>query len=139
MTAKPIPDGFHTVTPYLLVKEATQLLEFLKNAFDAETAVYHSASDGKIMHAQAKIGDSIIMLGEACGDHKPVPAMLYLYVKDVDAVYKKAVQAGGKTLREPADQFYGDRVGSVEDASGNQWWIATHKEDVSKEDLKARA
>ncbi len=86
-----------------------------------------------------KIGDSIIMMGEAAGQWKPLPSMLYVYVPDTDATYQRALQAGGRTLREPRDEFYGDRTAGVEDPCGNQWWIGTHIEDVAPEEMQRRA
>lgn len=139
MAVKPVPDGYHTVTPYLVVKDARQVMEFVKAAFDATERICMATPDGKIMHAEVKIGDSIVMLAEAGGAHPPMPGMLHLYVPNVDALYQQAVRAGGKPIREPADQFYGDRSGGVVDASGNQWWISTHKEDVSEEEMARRA
>ena len=138
MSVKPIPDGYHTVTPFLLVKDAKKLIEFLKEAFGATEKSCHQLPDGKIMHAELHMGDSIIMMGEANDRWPPVPCMLYLYVEDVDSVYKKAVQAGGRSLREPTTEFYGDRSAGVLDLEGNQWWIATHVEDVSDEEMKRR-
>ncbi len=139
MAVKPIPEGFHTVTPYIVVEGVPKLIDFLKQAFEAKEINRHAQPDGTIMHAEVKIGDSIVMMGEARGEHKPMPSMLYLYVKDADAVYKRAVQAGATSVMEPADQFYGDRSGGVKDLCGNQWWIATHKEDVSPEEMTKRA
>ena len=136
---KPIPDGYHTVTPYLTVTGVANLLEFLKQAFDATVVECMKRPDGTVMHAEARIGDSIVMMGEAQGDWKPKPSNLYVYVKDVDAVYRQALRAGATSLREPANQFYGDRSGGVQDASGNQWWIATHVEDVAKDEMARRA
>ena len=140
MNVKPIPDGYHTLTPYFAVRDAAGLIEFLQQAFDADVTERLAMPDGTVMHAQVKVGDSMVMIGQA-GDeqYKLMHAMLYMYVKDADAVYKKAVQAGGKSVMEPVDQFYGDRSGAVEDPAGNQWWIATRKEDVSSEELLRRA
>lgn len=135
---KPIPEGFHTVTPYLVVPKALKLIDFLKQAFDATVIVKMLRPDGTVHHAEVKIGDSMIMLGEA-QDQSHKPGALYLYVPDVDATYRQAVQAGATSLSEPADMFYGDRGGGVEDAWGNTWWIGTHIEDVSPEELKKRA
>jgi uncharacterized glyoxalase superfamily protein PhnB len=137
-----IPEGFHTLTPYLCVRGAAELIEFLKQAFDAQEIDRHTTPEGVVFHAAVKIGDSMVFVGEApkeLGSRALMPAMLYMYVHDVDAVYAKAIQAGGKSIREPADQFYGDRSGAVEDAAGNQWWVATHKEDVTHEELSRRA
>jgi PhnB protein len=139
MAVKPIPEGYHAVTPYLVAERAGKLVDFLKQAFGAEETFRMAAPDGSIMHAEIKIGDSMLMLGEASEQWKPMPCALYLYLKDSDAVYKRALQAGGTSIMEPADQFYGDRHGGVKDPSGNTWWIATHKEDVSPEELKKRS
>lgn len=139
MAIQPIPDGFHTVTPYLVVQGASSLIDFLKKAFDAEEVHRSTRPDGVVMHAQVRIGDSMVMIGEAWGQFKPLPSAIYLYVKDTDAVYKKALKAGATSIMEPADQFYGDRNAGVKDASGMQWWIATHIEDVSPEELAKRS
>ncbi|MGH7848003.1 MAG: VOC family protein [Candidatus Binatia bacterium] len=139
MAAKAIPDGYHAVTPYLVVQGAARLIDFLKQAFDAQETFRMPTADGTIMHAEVKIGDSMLMMGEASEQWKPMPASMYLYVTDSDAVYKRALQAGATSIMEPADQFYGDRHGGVKDPSGNMWWIATHKEDVAPEELKKRA
>ncbi len=139
MAPKPIPDGFHTVTPYLVVQGAAKELDFLKGAFQAEELFRMPQPDGTIMHAEVKIGDSIVMMGEARGQQKPMPCSLYLYVTDADAVYKRALQAGATSTMEPANQFYGDRTAGVRDPAGNQWMIGTHKEDVSPEEIRKRA
>lgn len=139
MTVKPIPKGYHTITPYLVVQGAAQFIDFLKQAFGAEEILRMAQPDGTIMHAEVKIGDSGVMLGEAGGENKPMPAMLHLYVEDMDGAYRRALQAGATSLREPADQFYGDRIGGVRDSFGNQWWLATHIEDVSADELAKRA
>lgn len=140
MAVKPIPEGYHTVTPYLVVADVRQVIDFVKQAFGAEElSPPMEMPNGRIMHAEIRIGDSPIMLGEASGEHKPTPAMLYLYVPDVDAVYRKAVAAGGTSIMAPADQFYGDRNAGVKDAAGNQWWIGTHKEDVPPDEMRRRA
>jgi PhnB protein len=138
-TVKPIPEGYHTVTPYLVVKDAGSLLDFLKKAFGAVEVHRNAGPDGSIRHAEARLGDSMIMMGQARDQWTPRPAMLYLYVPDVDATYAKAVAAGGKSVQEPTTHFYGDRSGAVEDSQGNQWWIAAHVEDVSAEEIERRA
>jgi PhnB protein len=122
----PIPEGHHTVTPYLVIPGVAKLIEFVKQAFGATEVHVSRRPDGTVMHAEVKIGDSIIMMGEGGEGGKHFPGMLHLYMEDVDAVYRRAIQAGAKSVREPADQPYGDRTGGVEDAFGNQWWIATH-------------
>jgi PhnB protein len=139
MGVKAIPEGYHSVTPYLVVKGVPAQLDFLKQAFGAIENERTTTSDGIIRHAQASIGDSKIMMGEAWGEHKPFPACLLLYVPDVDAVYRRALQAGGTSLREPETMFYGDRSGGVLDPCGNQWWISTHVEDVPPEEVARRA
>lgn len=138
MAVNPIPEGYHTITPYIMVRGAARLIDFLKQAFDAEE-VYRSASeDGVVNHAEIRIGNSMLMVSEARGQYEPMPAMLYIYVEDTDAVYKRAMEAGGVSLREPVDEFYGDRSAGVRDEFGNQWWIGTHQEDVSPEEMARR-
>src|SRR5438093_6703303 len=109
MPVKPIPEGFHTVTPYMVVAGVPRLIEFLKRAFDAKEIHSSMRPDGTVMHAQLKIGDSMVMMGEAMEGHPPMPCAIYLYVNDTDAVYKRALQAGGQSMMEPANMFYGDR------------------------------
>jgi len=135
---KPVPEGRHTVIPYIVVPGVAKLIDFAKQAFGATEVYVSKLPDGSVMHAEIKIGDSIIMMGEGGATFKTFLAMLHLYMDDVDAVYQRAIQAGGKSLREPTDQFYGDRSGAVEDAFGNQWWIATHIEDVTPEEMERR-
>jgi PhnB protein len=139
MPAQPIPEGFHTVTPYLVVEGVPRLLEFLEAAFDAKDVHRTTLAGGRVMHAQLQIGDSMIMMGEAREGCPAMPRSIYLYVPDTDAVYRKAVAAGGTSLMEPADQFYGDRNAGVQDPCGNQWWIGTHVEDVDPEVIARRA
>ncbi len=135
---RPIPEGYHTVTPYLVVPGLGTVIEFVKRAFGATEIGRFEGPDNRIMHAEVKIGDSIVMMGEPHGDIQPRPGVLHLYVEDTDAAYRRAIEAGGRSLREPADQFYGDRSGGVQDPAGNQWWISTHVEDVSAEEMKRR-
>jgi len=135
---KPIPEGLHSITPFLVVNGAGEFIEFLKNAFNAELNYVWKGDNNKIMHATVKIGDSILMLSDSMDEFKPMPAMLQLYVEDVDAQYHQALKAGGQSVREPRDEFYGDRSSGIKDAWGNQWWIATHQEDVSDEEMKRR-
>lgn len=140
MAAKPIPDGYHTLTPYLTVRDVAKVVDFLKRAFNAESTLEPvKRPDGKIMHAEVKIGDSRVMLGEECETAKASPCTLYIYSADVDQMYGQAVKAGGKTIMEPTDMFYGDRCGGVKDPSGNSWMIATHKEDLAPQELAKRA
>lgn len=140
MAVKPIPEGYHSVTPYLVVQGAAQLIEFMKEALGAEETFRMPTPSGGIGHAEVKIGDSMVMLGDASGaENPPMPAILHVYVEDVDARYKRALQAGATSVREPADQFYGDRSAGVKDKFGNQWWLATHVEDVPPEEMAKRA
>lgn len=138
-SVKPIPDGYHTITPYLAVQGASKLLDFLKRTFDAEVVERLERPDGSLGHAEVKIGDSRLMVGEPGDPAQVMPAMLYAYVSDVDATYQRALAAGAVSLQAPADQFYGDRNAGVQDPFGNRWWVATHKEDVSPEEMKRRA
>jgi PhnB protein len=143
---KPIPDGYHSVTPYLIVKGGAQALEFYGRAFGAVERLRIDAG-GKIGHAEITIGDSCVMLAD---EHPEVealspttvggtPVSLHLYVEDVDAVVARAVAAGATLTRPVADQFYGDRVGGITDPFGHRWSIVTHKEDLSPEELHRRA
>jgi len=132
-----VPKGFGTVTPFLTVKDAARLIEFMKQAFGAQVAFRMDGPNGTVAHAEVKIGDSMLMIGEA-PEGQEVRSMLHLYMPDTDAVYKSALDAGAVSIREPADQFYGDRSGGVRDFCGNQWWIATHIEDVSMEEMQRR-
>jgi PhnB protein len=138
MATSYIPEGSPTVTPYLAVKGVAALIDFLQTVFDAKELDRIALPDGRIMNAAVTIGNSRLMMGDP-GDRPSEPAMLYVYVQDCDAVYAKALAAGATSLMAPVDMFYGDRNGAVQDASGNKWWIATHKEDVSHEELLKRA
>lgn len=138
MAVNPIPEGYHTVTPFLMAKDALGLIDFIIRAFNGVEITKHLSPDGKVMHAEVRIGDSNIMLGEASEKYPAMPGMLYLYIKDVDSLYKQAIDAGGKSLREPTNEFYGDRSCGVADAFGNQWWMATHVEDVTPEEMEKR-
>ncbi len=139
MAVKAKPDGYHAVTPYLVVDGAAGLIEFLEEVFDAQETERLAAPGGRVGHAEVRIGDSAVMMGDARGEHAPTQAMLYVYVDDVDATYQRALAAGATTVQPPADQFYGDRSGGVKDAFGNLWWIATRIEDVTPEELRRRA
>ena len=142
MAVKPIPDDYPRVTPYLVVDGAAGVIDFAKDVFGAtERGGRFTTPDGKIGHAEFMIGDSVLMCADASTSDqgKAMPAVLNIYVEDVDAVYRKALDVGATSLREPADQFFGDRSAGVQDAAGNQWWMATHVEDVSPEELAKRA
>ncbi len=136
---RPIPEGYHTITPYLVVPGVSRVIDFMKQAFGATEIGRFQQPDGRVMHAEVKIGDSIVMMGEPHGDIEPRPSVLHVYMEDVDEVYRRAIAAGAKSLREPANQFYGDRSGGVLDPAGNQWWISTHVEDVSMEEMERRS
>src|SRR2546428_14114406 len=135
---KPVPERYPPVTPFLVVEGVPKLLEFLQKAFNSTELERVPRPDGTISHAEVRIGDSVVMMGEANAQSKPMPTMLYVYVEDVDAVYKRALQAGAKPVKEFNDDFYGEQAGRVADTAGKQWWIATHKEDVSSEELRRR-
>ncbi len=133
-----IPQGYNSVTPYLIVDGASRLIEFVKSTFNAEERARMDGPQGRIMHAELKIGDSIIMLSDSTPEFRAMASMLYVYVEDVDVVYKKALQAGGTSVSEPKNQFYGDRSAGVRDPLGNHWGIATHFEEVSPEEMRKR-
>jgi len=135
---KPVPEGYHTVTPYLSVQGVPRLISFLQEAFHAKELERMTAADGRVGHAEVKIGDSIVMMGEPTGEAKPMPSMIYLYLEDTDAAYRRALEAGATSLRTPTDMFYGDRNAAVTDPLGNQWWIATHMEDVPPDEMQRR-
>jgi PhnB protein len=142
MAVKPIPDEYPRVTPYLVVDGAADVIEFAKEVFGAtQRGGVYTTPEGKVGHAELQLGDSVIMCADpaASGGGKAFPAVLNVYVEDVDAVYAKALELGATSLREPTNQFFGDRSAGVEDSAGNQWWIATHVEDVPPEELAKRA
>jgi len=142
MAVKPIPDEYPRVTPYLVVDGAADVIEFAKQVFGAtQRGGVYTTPDGKIGHSELQLGDSVIMCADAAtsSEGKAFPAVLNVYVEDVDAVYAKALSLGASSLREPANQFFGDRSAGVQDTAGNQWWIATHVEDVPPDELAKRA
>lgn len=144
---KAIPEGYHAVTPYLIVQGAAKAMEFYKQAFGAIEILRMTQPDGRIGHAEMQIGDSRIMLADEFPERNirgpqsygGTPVMMHLYVEDVDAVAKSAVVAGAKELRPVTDQFYGDRSGVFADPFGHQWDVSTHKEDLSEEEVRKRA
>ncbi len=138
MAVDPIPEGYRTVTPYLVVEGAAAVLDFVREAFGAEERFRMEAPDGKIGHAEVQIGDSMVMMGDAGEENPAMPAMIHLYVDDCDATYERALAAGGTSEREPTDQFYGDRSAGVRDSAGNLWWIATHVEEVPEDEMAKR-
>lgn len=135
---KPVPEGFHTITPYITVKGAAKLIDFLKKAFNAQEKFRFPGPGGSVVHAELQIGDSMVMIGDARPDAPEMLGQLYLYVEDCDRLYRQAVAAGATSVRELADQFYGDRSGTVKDSFGNIWSVATHIEDVSSEEVTRR-
>jgi len=146
MAVKPIPDGYHSVTPYLIVKGAARAIDFYKNAFGATELMRMPGPNGTVMHAEIKIGDSPIMLADEheSGPYRNplafggTPVSLMIYVDDVDAVFGRAVGLGAKETRAVQDQFYGDRSGNLTDPFGHVWTIATHTEDISSEEMERR-
>lgn len=134
----PIPEGYHSVTPYLTVSNVTKLMEFLSKAFGATERGKLAGPDGRIVHAEMLIGNSIVMMGQPQNEEDVRRSMLHLYVPDVDATYQRCLTAGASSVREPQNQFYGDRSGSVKDPTGNDWYIATRVEDVSMEEMERR-
>jgi len=138
MAVKAVPERYGSVTPYLVVVGVDKLIAFLGKAFGGECVERIAGPGGATRHAEVKIGDTIVMLGEANERAKDYPATLYHYVPNIDQVHRRAVAAGAKVLTEPTDMFYGDRSGAVIDPCGNFWHIATHVEDVSPEELAKR-
>ena len=146
-SAKAIPEGYHTVTPYLILNAAGEAIAFYKGALGAEEVIRMEDPGGKVHHAEIKIGDSRIMLADEHPELQALspktvggsPVSIHLYVEDVDGAVERAVAAGAKLIRPVADQFYGDRVGGIEDPFGYRWFIATRKEDVSIEEIRRRA
>jgi PhnB protein len=145
--ARPVPEGYHTATPALIVDNGARALEFYVKAFSAKKRGGVSSFDGKVMHAEFQIGDSIFMLSDefpAMGGRSPKSlggstGAVWLYVPDVDAVYRQAVAAGATAVSEPTDMFWGDRHARVRDPFGHEWSIATHREDVPPEEMEKRA
>jgi PhnB protein len=147
MSVKPIPKGYRSLTPYLAVTQAADAIEFYRRAFGAKERMRLDAPDGRIAHAELEIGDSVVMLADEVPDMAfrgpaslgGTSVTLHLYVKDVDASFRKATEAGAQPMRAVQDQFYGDRTGSVRDPFGHVWHIATHQEDVPAEEIARRA
>ena len=146
-SVKAIPEGYNSVTPYLVVKNANEAIEFYKNAFEAKEIFRMPSKDGKVKHAEIQIGNSRIMLADECPEmnafapksQSRTPVLIYLYVQDVDHIFTKAVKAGAKIDRELTNQYYGDRSGFLTCPFGHSWGVATHVEDVSPEEIAVRA
>jgi uncharacterized glyoxalase superfamily protein PhnB len=138
---RPIPEGYYTVTPWIIVKGAAQLIDFLKEAFGAQEAEGSRFinEDGTIGHVEIRIGDSVVMLFDAKEEWPVTPSFLRLFVEDGDAVFQQALKAGATSVTEMTHLFWGDRVGRVRDPAGNLWWIQTHIEDLSPEEMEKRA
>jgi PhnB protein len=129
MAAKPVPEGYHTVSPYVVVDSLDELIEFLVRTFDAKE-IMRAPGGGGGTHAEVRIGDSVVMIGQSMTGFAPTSASFYVYLADVEGAYRRALKAGASSLEEPADQSYGDRRAGVKDRFGNTWWIATHIRDV---------
>jgi PhnB protein len=136
---RPVPEGYHSVTPWIISRDSSRLIEFLIAAFDAEEIARVVGDDGSIGHAEVRIGDSVVMMFDAKPHWPDTPAFLRLYVADGDAVFDQALRAGATSVTEMTHLFWGDRVGRVRDPFGNLWWIQTRVEDVSLEEMERRA
>jgi PhnB protein len=139
MAVKPIPDGYPPVIPYLIIADPARQIEFLKAVFGARETGRHAMPDGSIMHAEVRVGESVIMMGGSSPQWPATQCSVYIYVEDTDAAYKRALDAGATSIQEPKDQFYGDRSAGVKDEFGNQWFIGTHIEEMSKEEMQRRS
>ena len=138
MPTKPIPDGFHAITPYLFAGGAPRLIEFISAAFGGEVTYRAERPDGAIMHATMQIGDSMLMLADPTPEFGPMPSSIYLYVADCDAVYHRALSSGGVSVFPMITLPSGERYGGIKDPCGNIWWVATHVEDVPPEEQERR-
>lgn len=138
MAVNPIPDGYHSVTPYLIVPDVDGMIDFLKDVFAAGERSRALDGEGNVMHAEVQVGDSIIMMAQSNDEYPPTRSMLHVYLEDVDGAYQRALASGATVIRELSDEFYGDRTGGVQGPFGNQWWLATHVEDVSEEEMQRR-
>lgn len=139
MPNQTIPAGYHTITPCVTIQGADHLIDFLKQVFAATEIERITSPDGTIQHAEMRIGDSVLMMSEPRGEWKPMPGSFYVYVSDADAIYQRALAAGATSLMEPTNTFYGNRESGVKDRFGNNWWIATYREEVSPEEIQRRA
>jgi PhnB protein len=145
MTAKPIPEGFHSLTPVLTVANGLEALDFYERAFGAEV-LRKLVMGGKLMYSELRFGDSIFSVNDPFEDFgmaapkadEPISVSILIYTEDVDAVYDRAIDAGATELNRPADQFHGDRAGSLKDPYGHKWMLATHTEDMSEEEMQRR-
>jgi PhnB protein len=138
MPTKPIPEGFHSITPYLFADGAARLIKFISAAFAGEVMFQQKRPDNTVMHATIRIGDSIVMLADPTPEFGAMPSSIYLYVPDCDAVYQRALDSGGVSVFPMMTLPSGERYGGVKDPCGNIWWIATHAEDVAPEEQARR-
>ena len=138
MAVKPVPEGYTTVTPWIISRDTAQLIDYIKEAFGAQEIARLAGSDGRIEHAEVRIGDSVVMMFDAKPDWPPTPGFLRLYVADADAVHHQAIAAGGTSVTEVTHLFFGDRVGRVRDPLGNLWWIQTRIEDLTPQEMERR-
>jgi uncharacterized glyoxalase superfamily protein PhnB len=138
MPTKPIPEGFHAITPYLFAQGASRLIEFISAAFEGELISHEKRPDGAVMHATMQIGDSMVMLADPTPEFGPMPTSIYLYVTDCDAVYHRALSSGGVSVFPMMTLPSGQRYGAIKDPSGNIWWVATHVEDVTPDEQERR-
>jgi len=134
-----VPEGFTTVTSYLVVDNADDLIHFIEKGLGGKLVSVIRGTENRIANANVRIGNSMIMVSDTMADMPPELAMMFLYVEDADAIYKSAIREHAESIQAPKDEFYGDRVGGVKDRWGNKWWIATHQEDIEEEELERRA
>lgn len=139
MSDKPTPPGYHTITPYLVVKNAQGQIDFLTKAFGGTIVELLKTSQGTIMHAEVRLGDSVVMIGQAREPFQSMPTVLYYHVANADESTARALAAGAKSLKDPQDQFYGHRTAAVTDLNGNQWWLAQVLEVLSADEIRKRA
>jgi len=133
------PEGFHTLTPISMVVDPTRLMAFVEDVLGGEVVRKFHAPDGGVAHVEVRVGDSLLMVGSASNEYPAFPAMVCVYLEDVDATYASALAAGATSLRPPEDQVYGDRSAGVVDADGNQWWLTTRLDDLTREEIAQRA
>ncbi len=139
MPVRPMPEGYHTIQPYLVVPDPEGLIAFLQKVLGAELIEKMPGTDGKVRHAEVRIGDSVVMMGRAMNEKPPTRSVIYAYVPEVDGAYQRALATGAKSEMEPVNQFWGDRNAAFIDPAGNSWWLSTHVEDVPPEEIKRRS
>ena len=138
MAVKRIPDGYQRVIPYLIINNVDTMMTFLKDVFDAEIIERMALPDGTVNHGEVRIVDSVIMMGKSSENYPPQASTVYVYVDDVDSVYKKAISIGANSIMEPTDMFYGDRNAGFADPQGINWWAAIHVEDIARDEMERR-